>query len=77
MWKKLMIGAALAGMLAGPAMAQAWDPNFGSGNIVGPYTRPGHPPNIPSYGYAYGESNAYGHAHHYDRHHYVHRWDYE
>ena len=32
--KKLLIGAALAAMLASPAFAQAYDPDFPSGNLV-------------------------------------------
>jgi opacity protein-like surface antigen len=32
--KKLLMGAALVAVLASPAFAQAYDPDFGSGNIV-------------------------------------------
>lgn len=36
MLKKFMLGAALAAMFAAPALAQSYDPEIGSGNIVGP-----------------------------------------
>ena len=36
MLKKIVIGAALAAMVATPALAQAYDPDAGSGNIVSP-----------------------------------------
>jgi hypothetical protein len=61
-----MIGAALAAVTIGaPAMAQSWDPNVGSGNIVGSYSHPYSGPTIPQshYGYStYGASGAYAFA---------------
>ncbi len=41
MWKQIVIGAAAAGLLAAPALAQRYDPDLGSGNIV---QGPGGPP---------------------------------
>jgi hypothetical protein len=38
--RTLVIGAALATLIASPAFAQAYDPNYGSGNLVFP---PGAP----------------------------------
>jgi hypothetical protein len=38
--RTLIIGAALATLIASPAFAQAYDPNYGSGNLVFP---PGAP----------------------------------
>jgi hypothetical protein len=35
--KKLLLGAAFVAMLATPALAQSFDPDFGSGNINPPY----------------------------------------
>jgi len=40
MLKKIMLGAALAGMLATPALAQAYYGSMGSGNIVSPNGTP-------------------------------------
>jgi hypothetical protein len=34
--KKILLIAALAASLASPALAQSWDPDVGSGNIVPP-----------------------------------------
>jgi hypothetical protein len=34
MLKKLMIGAAFVAMLAAPALAQSYDPELGSGNVL-------------------------------------------
>lgn len=86
MLKTLVIGAALATMIGAPAMAQSWDPNVGSGNIVTPYTRSYSGPTIPSgragygaYGSDSGASGAYAFAPERDygsyRHHRMHRWD--
>jgi hypothetical protein len=32
--KKLILGAALAGLLAAPALAQSYDPDYGTGNTM-------------------------------------------
>ncbi len=36
MLKKLIMGAAIAGVLAAPAFAQSYNPDFGTGNINPP-----------------------------------------
>ncbi len=50
MLKKMMIGAAVAALIASPALAQSFDPSVGSGNVVGPYNSPQSGPSMPEYG---------------------------
>ena len=46
--KKLFLGTALAATLvAGPAVAQSYQPSSGSGNIVGDIKKPNAGPEIP------------------------------
>ena len=47
--KKLLMGAAVVALLASPAFAQSWNPNFPSGNLV---PAPG--------ALLYGSNNAFG-----------------
>lgn len=88
MLKTFIIGAALATMIGVPAMAQSYDPNVGSGNIVGAYSQPYSGPTVPrsgdgysAYGSAdeggYGGAYAFAPAHdHGDYGHYrAHQWD--
>ncbi len=48
--KKMMIGAAVAALIASPALAQSFDPSVGSGSVVGPYNSPQSGPSMPSTG---------------------------
>lgn len=49
MLKKLIMGAALATLVASPALAQSYDPSVGSGNLVGPSTPSGSGSRLPHY----------------------------
>lgn len=73
MLKKIMLGAAVAGLMASSAMAQSYDPSVGSGNIV---KNPSHPPSGPvmpgTIGHLYANDFAYAPPaahHHHMRHH--------
>jgi hypothetical protein len=45
--KKVIIGAAIAAVLAGPALAQSFQPSSGTGNVVGDSKKPNAGPEIP------------------------------
>ena len=78
MLKKMMLGAAVAALMAASAnmsvMAQSYDPSVGSGNLV---KNPSHPPSGPvmpgTLGHLYANDFAYApppaHHHHLVRHH--------
>jgi hypothetical protein len=59
MLKRLMIGAALAAVLATPAFAQAYYGGAGSGNIVSPN---GAPVSAGTPAYVGGSAKAYAHV---------------
>jgi opacity protein-like surface antigen len=54
--KKLLMGAALVALLASPALAQSYNPNLGSGNIV---PEPGGAYNTPTGDANWGSDDAY------------------
>ena len=77
MLKKIMLGAAVAALMASSAnisaMAQSYDPAIGTGNIV---KNPSHPPSGPvmpgTLGHLYANDFAYAPPpahHHHMRHH--------
>jgi hypothetical protein len=73
MLKKIMLGAAVAALLASSAMAQSYDPSAGTGNIV---KNPSHPPSGPvmpgTFGHLYANDFASApppaHHHHVRQH---------
>lgn len=68
MLKKLMMGAGFVALIATSAMAQSYQPEVGSGNIV-PNTSPA--PSIPAFREAFPDAYAYQPApskHHVNRH---------
>ncbi len=69
MMKKIMIGAALAALVVGPALAQSYNPSSGSGNLVGPPNKPYSGPigpggrsDLGQPGPAYNGTFAYGYS---------------
>lgn len=71
MLKKLIIGMGLTAIVATSAMAQSYQPEVGSGNIV-----PKNTGGAPAY-YNYRGSDAYAYAPRYHLHHdhSMHSWD--
>ena len=74
MLKKIMLGAAVAALMASSAMAQSYDPSVGSGNIVkNPSTPPSGPvmPGTLGHLYANDFASASPPAHHHHMRHHV------
>jgi opacity protein-like surface antigen len=75
--KKILVVAALATSLASPALAQAWDPDVGSGNIAPPpYGETVNGASIYQGGYGGYDGSGYAARaeapRHYVRHHRLH-----